>query len=243
MFILDHHFWTRNARKLIEGSKDSDSSLVSNENFSEILWASGWALGQETWAKMNQKLFQLWCQSQKIHNPQPKHIFGVQTRKLADPFKLLSSSLAQSEELWCWFLLTMGFFYLRTWDSLRLWAWNLVCGHFISFKKGRKNLTLLTFGCPSDIFSLCARTDTMEVSFSSISSRSTTTDQHSVCDHDLNKIMAAVKVWFNEAKTLAEKIQVLILKSASQRLEVGLICGFSLFEHRVLFSVKFGNCF
>jgi len=31
-------------------------SLVSNENFSEILWPSGWVLGQVTWAKMAQKL-------------------------------------------------------------------------------------------------------------------------------------------------------------------------------------------
>jgi len=30
-------------------------------------------------------------------------------------------------------------------------AWNLVCGRFINFKKVRKKLTLLTFGCPSDI--------------------------------------------------------------------------------------------
>jgi len=31
----------------IKGSKDSDSSLVSNQKFfSEILWPSGWALGQ-----------------------------------------------------------------------------------------------------------------------------------------------------------------------------------------------------
>jgi len=45
LFIEDHNFRTRNARKLIEGSKDSDSSLVSNENFSETLWPSGWALG------------------------------------------------------------------------------------------------------------------------------------------------------------------------------------------------------
>ena len=29
-------------------AKDSDSSLVSNENFSEALWLSGWALGQVT---------------------------------------------------------------------------------------------------------------------------------------------------------------------------------------------------
>jgi len=37
-----------NARKSIKGSKDLDSSLVSNENFSETLWSSGWALGQAT---------------------------------------------------------------------------------------------------------------------------------------------------------------------------------------------------
>jgi len=32
----------------IKGSKDSGSSLVSNENFSEILWSSRCALGQAT---------------------------------------------------------------------------------------------------------------------------------------------------------------------------------------------------
>jgi len=37
---------------LIKGSKDLDSSLVFNENFSEIIWPSGWALGQAKWAKM-----------------------------------------------------------------------------------------------------------------------------------------------------------------------------------------------
>jgi len=31
---------------LIKGSNDSDSSLVSNQNFSEILWPSGWALAR-----------------------------------------------------------------------------------------------------------------------------------------------------------------------------------------------------
>jgi len=35
LLILDHNFSTRNATKLIKGSKNSDSSLVSNENFSE----------------------------------------------------------------------------------------------------------------------------------------------------------------------------------------------------------------
>jgi len=63
---------------LIKGSKDLDLSLVSNENFSETLWPSGWALGHATWAKMTQKLLHLWRYSQKIHNPQPKNFFRVQ---------------------------------------------------------------------------------------------------------------------------------------------------------------------
>jgi len=33
---------------LIKGSKDSVSSLVANENLSETLWPSSWALGQAT---------------------------------------------------------------------------------------------------------------------------------------------------------------------------------------------------
>jgi len=37
--------------------KGSDSSLVSNENFSEILWPRGWALGQATWAKWSKNYF------------------------------------------------------------------------------------------------------------------------------------------------------------------------------------------
>jgi len=86
---------------LIKGSKESDSSLVSSENFSEILWPSGWGLGQVTWAKMTQRLLHLWCHSQKIRNPQPKNFFQVQTRRLAESFENLNSSLVQSvEELW-----------------------------------------------------------------------------------------------------------------------------------------------
>jgi len=65
---------------LIKGSKVL--SLVSNENFSKILWPSGWALGEATWAKMAQKLLHLWRHSQKIHNPQPKNFFRVQARRL-----------------------------------------------------------------------------------------------------------------------------------------------------------------
>jgi len=86
---------------LIKGSKDLDSSQVSNENFSKILMAR--QLGQVTWAKMTPKLLYLWCHSQKICNPQPKTFFRVQTRKLTNIFEPLNSSLAQStEELWCW---------------------------------------------------------------------------------------------------------------------------------------------
>jgi len=55
MFILNHNLWTRNVGKSIKGSKDSHLSLVSNEKFSEILWPSGWALGQATGAKIAPK--------------------------------------------------------------------------------------------------------------------------------------------------------------------------------------------
>ena len=75
MFILDRNFWTRNARKSIKGSKDLDSNLVSNENCSETLWPSGWALGQAAWAKMTLKLLHLWRQSQTIRTLQPKKFF------------------------------------------------------------------------------------------------------------------------------------------------------------------------
>jgi len=68
----------------------------------------------------------------------------------------------------------------------------------------------------SNNFSLCARTDAMEVS---IVSSLNITDQDRVCHHDLNKLMAALNVRFNEVKTHAEKVQVLTLKPASWTLE------------------------
>jgi len=61
----------------IKGSKDSDLSLVSNENFSEKLWPSSWALGRATCAKMTLKLPHLWRQSQKIRIPNQKIFFRV----------------------------------------------------------------------------------------------------------------------------------------------------------------------
>jgi len=50
---------------LIKGLKDLDSSLVSNENFSEILWPIGWTLGQVAWAKMAPKLLHTYDVSHK----------------------------------------------------------------------------------------------------------------------------------------------------------------------------------
>jgi len=73
--LFIHNFSTRNSRKSIKGSKDSDSSLVSNENFSETLLPSGWTLGQAIWVKMTLKLLHLWRQSQKIRTSQPKIFF------------------------------------------------------------------------------------------------------------------------------------------------------------------------
>jgi len=103
LFILDHNFGTRNARKSIKGSKYLDSSVVCNENFSETLWPSVWALGQATRAKMTVKLLNLWRQSQKICTPNQNNFFRVQSSRLADPFEPLNSSLAQSaEELGRW---------------------------------------------------------------------------------------------------------------------------------------------
>jgi len=71
LFILYHNFRTRNTRKLIKGSKDSDSGLVSNENFSEILWLSR----PGNMSQNGPKLVHLRPHSQKIHTPQPKIFF------------------------------------------------------------------------------------------------------------------------------------------------------------------------
>jgi len=38
----------------------------------------------------------------KIRTPKPKKYFRVQSTRLADPFELLNSSLARSEELRRW---------------------------------------------------------------------------------------------------------------------------------------------
>ena len=80
-------------------AQDSNFSLVSNKNLSEILPSSGWALGQITWAKMAINLPHLWCHPQK--KQKPKKFFGLQTRRLTESFEGLNISIAQSiGELW-----------------------------------------------------------------------------------------------------------------------------------------------
>ena len=88
---------------MLESWSKAQKSLVSNENFSETLWPSSWALGQATWAKMTLKLLHLWRQSQKIRTPNQKIFFRVQFTRLADLFEPLNSSLVQlAEELGRW---------------------------------------------------------------------------------------------------------------------------------------------
>ena len=45
-------------------------------------------------------------------------------------------------------MINLDFFYLITWASLMVRAWNLVCGRFANFQNGRQILTLLIYGCP-----------------------------------------------------------------------------------------------
>jgi len=86
-----------------KAQKDSDSSLVSNENFSEILWPSSWALSQVSWAKMAQKLLHLNDITHKKFATRNQKFVWVQTRWLADLFEPLNNSLAQLvEEPWHW---------------------------------------------------------------------------------------------------------------------------------------------
>jgi len=69
--------------------QDSDCSLVSSKNFSEILPPNGWR--------------PLMMSVTKNPHPPTKNFFRVQSTRPADPFKTLNSSLAQSsEELGRW---------------------------------------------------------------------------------------------------------------------------------------------
>ena len=87
---FDHNFWTRNPSRSSKLSKDSNCSLVSNKNFSEILPSNGW---RPRPGEVGQKVFHLWCHSQKNPDPQPKNIFQVQTTRLAESFDTSTRSV------------------------------------------------------------------------------------------------------------------------------------------------------
>jgi len=53
-------------------AKKTDSSLVSNENFSKILWPSGWALGQVTEPKWSKHHFTYDVTHKKSTTPNQK---------------------------------------------------------------------------------------------------------------------------------------------------------------------------
>jgi len=86
-----------------KASKNSDCSLVSSKNFSEILPPNGWRPGPGKVGQGGQKDLHLWRHTENPHPPRQKKFFRVQSTRLADPFELLNSSLAQSaEELGRW---------------------------------------------------------------------------------------------------------------------------------------------
>ena len=95
MFVtsaLDHNFSTKNPSKSSKVSKDLDCSLVSNTNFSEMLLSNGRRPGPGKVGQGGLKVLYLWHHSQKICNPQAKHFFWVQTRRLTTSFELLTGS-------------------------------------------------------------------------------------------------------------------------------------------------------
>jgi len=67
---------TQNPSRSSKVSKDSDCSLVSNKNFSEILPLNGWHPGPGKVGQGGLKVLYLWSHSQKIRNPQPKNFFS-----------------------------------------------------------------------------------------------------------------------------------------------------------------------
>ena len=89
-FIIDHNFWTTKPSKSIKVSKDSNCSLVSNKNLSEILPSSSLGPGL---GEMGQGSLYLWYHSKKTQPPMKKIFFIADSPNL---LRVLNSSLAQS---------------------------------------------------------------------------------------------------------------------------------------------------
>jgi len=73
--MLNCYFWIRNARKLNKVWKNADSSLVSNENFSDMLPPSSLADFRYQLSKMAKNLPHLCRHSQKKTKPKTKFFF------------------------------------------------------------------------------------------------------------------------------------------------------------------------
>ena len=79
LLFLGHNFWTQNPRKSSEVSKESDLSLVSNKNLSEILPSSG--LGLDEVGQKGLNLLHL-CHSQKNDTQNQKIFFHCRCKDL-----------------------------------------------------------------------------------------------------------------------------------------------------------------
>jgi len=99
MFVtsaLDHDFWTRTHSKSSKVSKDSDCSLVSDKNFSEILPSKGLTTGPGEVGQGGPKLLHLWRHSKKIRTRNKSADW--KTWRIFWAFEQLSTTLAL--ELW-----------------------------------------------------------------------------------------------------------------------------------------------
>jgi len=101
LLFLGHKFWAQNHSRSSKASKNSDFSLVSNKNLSEILPSSGLGLGPDKVGQKDLKQLHLRCHSQKNETQNQKNFFSLQTQRLAKYFKGLNSSLAEAAEELC----------------------------------------------------------------------------------------------------------------------------------------------
>jgi len=82
MLFLGHNFWTRNARKLIKGLKDSDYSLVSNKNLNKKIPPSNCRSGPRDLSQNGLKPTPYVTQKKsEIHN---FPVFLMQSRKFVE---------------------------------------------------------------------------------------------------------------------------------------------------------------
>ena len=82
MFTLDHNVWTRNPNSSSEVSKDSDCSLVSNQNIGGVLPSDGLGPGPGELRQGGLKVLHFWRHSQKIRIPNQALFFECRLKDL-----------------------------------------------------------------------------------------------------------------------------------------------------------------